>query len=367
MSVRISSAAVAPRDRFEWFTDVIARSLAPTAIRCEDPAAFRAEATLLDLGAVQVSTFTYGPLSSRRTPALIRRGDPEQYQLALVTGSPMWISQRRGDSGPVSGDLVLWDTSHPYEAGAPGEDGDVVRAVVMQLPRSALPFRADRVDRLLAQRIPAGRGMGAVLAQFLGSVGAHADGCGERELARLGSVALGLATACLAERLDAYDDLPAEAREEVLLRQIDAFIEHNLGDPELTPKAVAARHHISLRRLQQLFQGRREGVAAAIRRRRLEHCRADLLRPELLGRPVHVIAARWGFTSAAVFSRAFRQAYGLSPSELRHTAAPSAAAGRDGVVGLHATRRAGTGGWDGPDRRIGARDRRTSGPDRRLP
>ncbi|MFD0380938.1 helix-turn-helix domain-containing protein, partial [Streptomyces sp. NPDC127112] len=42
-----------------------------------------------------------------------------------------------------------------------------------------------------------------------------------------------------------------------------------------------------------------------------------MLRPDLTRRPVHSIAARWGFSSAAVFSRAFRQAYGTSPTELR--------------------------------------------------
>lgn len=319
MRAAMSSAAVAPRDRFDWFPDAVARSLAPTAIRCVDPGGFRADAAVLDLGPVRVSTFDCAPLRSRRTPGHIRRGDPEQYQLALVTGGPLRIAPHRADPGPVDGDLVLWGTSHPYEAGAPGADDALVRAVVLQIPRTALPLRPDRVDRLLAQRIPAGRGTGAVLARFLGSVDAHAEGCGERELAHLGTAALGLAAACLAERLDVYDGLPAEAREEVLLRQIDAFIEHNLGDPELTPGMVAARHHISLRRLHLLFQGRPEGVAASIRRRRLAGCRADLLRPALAGRPVHAIAARWGFTSAAVFSRAFRQAYGTSPSELRRT------------------------------------------------
>ncbi|KJY32636.1 hypothetical protein VR44_15585, partial [Streptomyces katrae] len=75
----------------------------------------------LDLGPVRVST-------TPRTPA----PDPDRYQLALVTG-----------------DLVLCDTAHPYEAATPA-----TRTVVLQLPRTALPFRPERVDRLLAQRIP---------------------------------------------------------------------------------------------------------------------------------------------------------------------------------------------------------------------
>jgi AraC-like DNA-binding protein len=36
---------------------------------------------------------------------------------------------------------------------------------------------------------------------------------------------------------------------------------------------------------------------------------------------VNRIAARWGLTSAAHFSRAFRAAYGVSPLEYRHSAA----------------------------------------------
>ncbi|MEU9177936.1 helix-turn-helix domain-containing protein [Streptomyces sp. NPDC048550] len=88
----------------------------------------------------------------------------------------------------------------------------------------------------------------------------------------------------------------------------------------MTPSAVAARHGISLRRLQQLFRDRGETVAAGIRRRRLERCRADLGNPGLLTSPVHTVARRWGFTNASVFSRAFREAYGTSPTEFRHRA-----------------------------------------------
>jgi transcriptional regulator GlxA family with amidase domain len=45
-------------------------------------------------------------------------------------------------------------------------------------------------------------------------------------------------------------------------------------------------------------------------------------------RPVAAIAARWGFSSAADFSRAFRAAHGMPPAEYRRSAA--LAAGRIG-------------------------------------
>jgi AraC-like DNA-binding protein len=42
--------------------------------------------------------------------------------------------------------------------------------------------------------------------------------------------------------------------------------------------------------------------------------------PALADTPIHVVAARWGFPRAAEFTRAFRSAYGISPSEHRRGA-----------------------------------------------
>ncbi|WP_433258918.1 helix-turn-helix domain-containing protein [Streptosporangium sp. CA-135522] len=56
-----------------------------------------------------------------------------------------------------------------------------------------------------------------------------------------------------------------------------------------------------------------------MRRRRLENCRADLADPRLRAHSIQDIAARWGFTHATDFSRAFRRAYGMPP---RTTATP---------------------------------------------
>ncbi|MFJ5546572.1 helix-turn-helix domain-containing protein [Streptomyces sp. NPDC093225] len=312
-------------DRFEWFTDLVARELIPVGLRSQEPVAFQAEAAALDLGAVRVSRFSHTALVSRRTPAHIRRGDPEQYQLALVRRNPMWINQNRGESGLLDGDLVLWDTSRPQEAGAM-EGARRSYSIILQMPRTALPLPGDKVDRLLAHRISGRHGMGALLADFMNSLTRHAPDCGPAELGRLGTVAVDLAAACLAQQLDAADELPPETRNRALLKRIDSFIDHHLADPDLDPAAIAARHNISVRTLHQLFRDRArrepggpgsESVAAAVRSRRLERCRADLARPELADRPVHAIAAHWGLPNAAAFSRSFRAAYGQTPTEFR--------------------------------------------------
>ncbi|MFB6523575.1 helix-turn-helix domain-containing protein [Streptomyces sp. NPDC056401] len=274
---------------------------------------FRAKITDLDLGVVRLSAVTCSPVHSRRTLAHVRRGDPEHVQLALVTQGAFKISQQ-GSESVVAGGLVLTDTSRPSEGVSTGGQGE---AIVLQIPRPALALRPNRVDRLLAQNLDADRGSGAVFADFLKTLLTHGPRCHPEELRGMGSIALDLATACLAQQLGDLGEAPAEVRAQETLQRIHRFIENNLADPGLTPQVIADRHNLSLRALHALFAGQDLSIAARIRVNRLERAHADLARGELSGQPVHAIAARWGFSSATAFSRAFREAYGITPTEHR--------------------------------------------------
>jgi AraC-like DNA-binding protein len=100
-----------------------------------------------------------------------------------------------------------------------------------------------------------------------------------------------------------------------LLPAVRRHVEDNLGDPDLSPAAIAAAHAISLRTLHAMFAPTGESVGAFIRRRRLERSRADLLAHPR--RPITDIALRWGFASPSAFTRAFRAWFDLTPSRLR--------------------------------------------------
>ena len=296
-----------------FFVMVEGDSWVPVGDRCE---------WFHDLGRVRVSKSTYTPLRSWGTRALINRNDQARYHLALVTKGSMWISQRGNDSGQITdGDMVLFDTSHPFEAGT-GTDGRLVETVVVQLERNASPLSVDEADQLLARRLPARQGLGSILGSFVSALGSHGSGCSPPELEQLGAVTFDLVCAYLGQHVNAYGELPAAVRARRSLSRINAFIDQNLADATLSPSVVAAHQHMSVRALHLLFEPCGEGVAAVIARRRLERCRTDLARPELADQPIAVVAARWGFASASVFSRAFRRAYGSSPREFRRLAVP---------------------------------------------
>ncbi len=110
-----------------------------------------------------------------------------------------------------------------------------------------------------------------------------------------------------------------------LLLHAQAYIDANLGNPNLNPEQVARACFISTRYLHRVFAGQGLSVCDWIRSERLERCRNDLQAPAYADLSISAIASRWGLPSAPHFSRLFRDAYGCSPREFRR-AAPDAEA-----------------------------------------
>ncbi|MFG3296192.1 AraC family transcriptional regulator [Streptomyces sp. NPDC048179] len=305
-------------DRFPWWCEQMAQDIVPSTVSSPHADDFRSEVTVAELGPVLLTTIDYPELRSVRSSVLVRRSDPERYGLSLLLANDLYIAQRDNESRLCPGNLLLHDTSQPMDTRAlPGTGrGEMV---MLQLPKSTLPLRPERLNPLLAQGISGGAGMSAVFARYIvGVAGAVGRGeVGDREAARLGEVALDLAAATLASYIEAEDRLTPETRRQALLARIETFVELNLPDPELTPAVIAAHHHISLGYLHRLFQPRERTVAAWIRHLRIERARADLADPRLRHHPVHALGARWGFPHAADFNRAFRAVHGMPPGDYR--------------------------------------------------
>jgi AraC-like DNA-binding protein len=96
----------------------------------------------------------------------------------------------------------------------------------------------------------------------------------------------------------------------------------HLADPGLSPRAAAQAGFVSVRQVHRLFAGEGTTFGGWVREQRLRRCRDDLADPRLGHLTVAEIATRWGFRSAAHFTRAFHARYGTTPAELRSHATP---------------------------------------------
>ncbi|MFJ4686986.1 helix-turn-helix domain-containing protein [Streptomyces sp. NPDC088789] len=319
--VSASTDGVPAAERFDWWVEMVGHTVMPVAVHSPHAARFKGSVEAVSMPHSQVAAFNFSPMAARRSPLYIRRHDPEDYYLVLVHGSPIRLEQARGVACLGAGDMTLFSTSAPLTCDFL-DRGRQTRLTLLRLPRTALPLSGGRADRLLAEPLStrAGSGSAALLGSYLSGLPTAARACGPQELARLGVIGVDLAATALAGRLGAQDILPTETRKAALRARIKLCIEHNLGDPGLLPAAVAAHHHISVRSLHLLFERERETVGAMIRRLRLERCHTDLADPALYQRTIAATATRWGFRHPADFSRAFRKAYGVPPSEVRAVA-----------------------------------------------
>ncbi|MBR0966688.1 helix-turn-helix domain-containing protein [Bradyrhizobium diazoefficiens] len=130
-----------------------------------------------------------------------------------------------------------------------------------------------------------------------------------------------LAAACL-EPLSRQQADAGPGRSTVSLVAIKAFVEQRLSDPELRPQTLLDEFGITRSTLYRLFEPL-GGVSAYITKRKLQYAFrlvTDTLQPP---QRISQLAYDLGFSHLSVFTRAFKELFGLSPTEARSLAVQS--------------------------------------------
>ncbi|MCX5514791.1 hypothetical protein C3941_10555 [Kaistia algarum] len=161
----------------------------------------------------------------------------------------------------------------------------------------------------------ADQGLNALLADFVVSLGnrlgAHAD---QLNPAQVRDALRAMILSCLSTTPGNIEDARDLLRAG-LTERIKRHIRENLTSPTLDAGELCQRFGISRATLYRLFEPL-GGIATFVRREKLEAARLELGQAE--GGPTIVsLATRYGFSDASAFTRAFRQTFGLPPSELR--------------------------------------------------
>lgn len=111
-----------------------------------------------------------------------------------------------------------------------------------------------------------------------------------------------------------------DGRHAALLAVLRADIVRHCCDPGLSIGALARRHGISVRLVQQLFERAGTTFTAELQDRRLAHVQRMLRDPLRRRMQVAAIAFDAGFADLAAFNRLFRRRVGATPTEVRREA-----------------------------------------------
>lgn len=293
------------------FRAAVSESFVPLQVSSQGADRFRGMIRGASVDEVHVTDLRATSHVVERTPELIARGDRTYFKVSLMLAGTGLLIQDDREAVLRPGDLAVYDTDRPYSL-VFDED---FRTMVVMFPKHLISLPPDMIGQLTAVRISGQEGLGSMVVPYLTQLAGNLDQLAGTTGARLAHSALDLVSTVFTRELG-LDEVSADPHR-ALVQRIRSYIDRNLASTDLGPASIASAHFISTRHLHGLFQEQGVTVSTWIRTRRLEQCRRDLLDPMLADRPVAAIAARWGFVDAAHFSRVFKAAYGVSPTEAR--------------------------------------------------
>ena len=300
-----STDEVDPSDRLAYWEDYNARQLVGLRCATYHDDGLQAREVNVDLGAIRVADIVGNShVVDRSSEHVARTPKSSIFVTHLVAGRAFFV-HAGGCLRLGRGDTVLYDATRPYIFGFETE----MHQVMLDLPREVV------ADVTGAMQWPAGGHAVKVggsrsqsLARLMRQLG-ETTVRGEAIDQEAVSAQL-LAAAVAVVR-------PDHAPREAICRAARLNIEQRIGDPGLTPESVARAVGVTSRHLNRLLAVDNSSIGREIQTARLEAARRDLGDDTCVDLRIADIAARWGFSSHAHLTRAFRQQFDMTPTEFR--------------------------------------------------
>lgn len=301
-------------DRQEAWIDMLRRLKLPVA----DPAALAWTA-----GAVTIATTALGSefavLKSSAQTFAGRNPDHNSaiWLATLIAGEA--VLETAGTQTPLTPGAIIVGASGVDSALRTTSDFEML---FIKLPQLAV---SPRLISPLGQRVgvlDTRSGIEKIFHGLLANIAGTLETLGDDQFQPIEQSIIEFLVACLASDGRIESRGGAAGARASHLNRLCMRIETMLHDPELSLNGVAADNGVSSRYVQKLFTGANTTFSSYLKRRRLERCYADLISPIHAQLAISEICFRWGFSDAAHFSRAFRERFGLSPSQHRQSAGP---------------------------------------------
>ncbi len=271
-----------------------------------------------EISSVSADDIAFSMLRSRgqivsRTADNIRHDGKELVLFILQLEGTCGLEQDGRETRLDALDLACFDTSRPYRLALSSN----FQQLVVQVSRLEIRSEIGETSRFVARTISSQTPINKLVVPFL-----------RHTIATLGELPpvqrAGISKTSKALLATAFSDFVFDRGvsfgRDIIACRAKAFIESRLHDPDLTMEGIAKATAVSLRYLQEIFQHEGLTLGGFLWDRRLERARRQLENPHLSGRSISQIAFACGFADFAHFSRRFKLAYQVTPTDFRaHT------------------------------------------------
>ncbi len=314
MSVDFTTDNLEERDRIAYWVDVASKTFYAHSFEAPAPS-FSGQLRSKIVDGLALTVCDCGPCEVTRTRRDALRDDIDCYMFTIrLEGRSLFTQDdQRQMVGP--GTVLLHSASRAQSF----QFIDATSSLHVSIPRRLLQGRLGDRDRtrVLSGDVPEV----GLAVDFIRSLNARAGQLDESMMPRLASQVVDLVSLAVG---GANGEVALSTARAHALRRVKSEIEKRLCNPNLTPALAAAAGRVSVRYANALLAEEGSSLERYIQQRRLEHCRRALEDPLQSHRMISEIAYAWGFSDHSHFTRRFRDAFGMTPSECRERVAPNA-------------------------------------------
>lgn len=309
--LKLTNHDVPARHRLAFLHDFVARSVAGLEFTPGDDEAFNFEVACRGLrGDTVVGSARYSTVRGERTRELT--ADGRQNYMLTIHDAAYEVSVTGGHRFAVgSGDIVIVHESLRQSFDLPD-----TRLTAIVLDDRQMADLVPAIRKSPVHHVPAAAPGSALLAGYARLLldGATLDDAGSHlaadQLHQLASLAL-------AGQPDGVrSDMAGIGGARLALIKED--VARNLADAELDIAAIARRQGVTPRYVQRLFERDGTSFSRFLREARLDNALAALGQQD--GRTIAAIAFDCGFGDLSHFNKAFRQRFGVTPTDVRAAA-----------------------------------------------
>lgn len=275
----------------------------------DDP--FRVDLSIHPFPGLTVMSATTYAMRGQRTRELTSDG-VDTIGLVVNLRGPYTDSRHGNEVSLAPGDAIFLSAPEPRRSFRPYHG----RMVGVNIRRTALsgpvPHLDDRLSRVVPRSDPV---LGVLTSYLLALTDTRAQTAALRELAA--THVCDLFTLLLGTSADAARVAEARGAAAARLHAIKSDILKNLGSRNLTLSELAARHRVTPRYIQRLFESDGSSLTQFVLDERLARAHRLLRGTRDAQRTISEIAFAVGFGDLSYFNRSFRRRYGMTPSDVR--------------------------------------------------